>query len=141
MKVPVLVGLATAFVMYALYTQRQISDIQASLLASQPIEQRSVVFDGGAYIPVVMPARAKPDVDSSATPVEINSVATESSAVKNIGEVFPTGPLVVKSSLATVPRSIGEVNFIENMSPRPESVAEPRNIGEFIPVDIANSRL
>ncbi|MDG1441436.1 MAG: hypothetical protein P8R02_01985 [Pseudomonadales bacterium] len=109
---------------YGVYLQLQINELHEAQLEPARVADVLKKIDGGPLVTIDIPMLAE-RVSTSPIPVDGISVAIAN------GELVSADPLAA--------RSIGQHIDIDDIFLRPAEPAEPRSIGEFVPV--INSRV
>lgn len=139
MKTIVFIASIGVLAMYAVYLQLQINDLQGVELVATQVNDVSKKFGGGPYIPVNSPALARTESAVSAPSLvsEATPLVADGGIVRNMGEFIDVDSYELPIEESS-PRSIGEYRDVDDESARPEALVEPRNIGEYLPVNLAD---
>jgi len=135
-----LVSAIAALTFYMFYLQFQIGELQDNKRSLIAVDDVLPQFDGGPYIPVDTTVRAAPESTASADrsmPVKASSnLVADNGVARSIGEFISADPMSAPAIVESAPRSIGVYRAVDDETPRPDALAEPRNIGEYLPVRV-----
>jgi hypothetical protein len=135
-----LVAAIALLALFVVYLQFQVNGLQEIKRVSVPVDDVSTIFDGGPFVPVgtLLGAVIQSTVSAPIPMVEnAASLLVDSDDARNIGGLISTDPMSSRTIVESIPRSIGSYRDPDDKTPRPEAFVEPRNIGEYMPVEMA----